>query len=414
MSIETAQLEARLHAQAQAQTQARLEMLLGAGAGAIPREATTQDRLMLLRQRQQIDGLLLASSLRRDAGSYGRAPTGMGGHPFQSPSSPEANALAAAASALPSMHSSGANLGGLLPSSTTNRQAAAFGLLNGGATWGSGSSTPWNNLSNNDLPSANVNIEGTLAGKILRLESGLEPGFSPPRQEYDSKEGKEDDAIEEQKMAYQEEDGGSSTDEGGDDVMNDDEYFRANPRPSRLEDKQADIKRPREAFPLKLYRILYEAERNGQSDIISFLPNGRGFAVHKSKEFIRDIMPKYFAAGRMNTFLKQLNLYLFLRITDGRDKGAYCHPKFVKGKRHLCKRIKRKRASTTTSKSAAAAGISTNDATGEESVTSRDSPTELTKLYKESDTVLSPQGNEDAPPQGTEKGNLKKAPPSGL
>ena len=44
-----------------------------------------------------------------------------------------------------------------------------------------------------------------------------------------------------------------------------------------------------------------------------------------------------------NTFLKQLNLYAFRRITEGRDKGGYFHPQFVQGKRHLCKLIKRKK-----------------------------------------------------------------------
>lgn len=104
-----------------------------------------------------------------------------------------------------------------------------------------------------------------------------------------------------------------------------------------------DFKRSQENFPLKLYRIIYEVVKSGRGDVISFFPHGRAFAVHKPKEFINEIMPKYFATGRMNTFLKQLNLYGFRRITEGRDKGGYFHSKFILGKRHMCKVIKRKK-----------------------------------------------------------------------
>ena len=95
----------------------------------------------------------------------------------------------------------------------------------------------------------------------------------------------------------------SSEDE--EEEMDDDEYFKSQ---AGEPGSEGGYPVAREAFPIKLYRILYEAEQNKQDDIISFFPHGRAFAVHKSKEFTRDIMPKYFPAGRMNTFLKQLNL----------------------------------------------------------------------------------------------------------
>lgn len=138
--------------------------------------------------------------------------------------------------------------------------------------------------------------------------------------------------------------------------LDDDEYYKANPRPSRLEEKaQAGAATiPREPFPLKLYRILYEAQKSGQDDIVSFLPNGKVFKIHKPDKFVSNIMPKYFAAGRLNTFMKQLNLYGFHRITEGNDKGAYYHPRFVRGRRFLCSKIRRKRISN----NAAAAGSS--------------------------------------------------------
>ena len=107
-----------------------------------------------------------------------------------------------------------------------------------------------------------------------------------------------------------------------------------------------------ENFPLKLYRILYEAEKNGQSDIISFLPHGRAFMVHDQQRFATEVMPKYFAAssgtgaagtGKINTFLKQLSLYSFQRIPQGPERGGYYHKYFIRGKRHWCGRVCRKK-----------------------------------------------------------------------
>ena len=98
-----------------------------------------------------------------------------------------------------------------------------------------------------------------------------------------------------------------------------------------------------ENFPIKLYRILEEAEKDRKDDIVSFLSHGRAFAIHKPRQFVSDIMPKYFTTSRMSSFQRQLNLYGFRRITEGRDKGSYFHDYFLKGKPKLCKKIKRKK-----------------------------------------------------------------------
>lgn len=378
LALERAQLTA--HVQAQAEARARLQDILN-------REAETRERLMQLRQQRQrqqhVDNLRL-----------GRPEHG---------TSAEGDAVAAAATVA---HSS------VNAAASPDLQASALAFLSGGAR-AAGVGTPWN--VSNALPSAS--IDEALAGKILRLGSNQAtdlvlqaqarspfatgPFLSRRGEQYDSKEGKHDDDDDrnnhqEQKMQNSG-DFDSSADEGSD-TMSDDAYFLAHPRPSRLADKSADVKRPREPFPLKLYRILYEAEKNGQSDIISFLPHGQAFAVHKSREFIRDIMPKYFAAGRMNTFLKQLNLYFFVRNTDGKDKGAYRHPMFARGKRHLCKKIKRKRTTNLPSRSVEAAttvaGMASAAPSGVESdesvVSSRASPTEFSKLADEAKDEATP------------------------
>mmetsp|Transcript_6498 Transcript_6498/g.13388 ORF Transcript_6498/g.13388 Transcript_6498/m.13388 type:complete len:419 (+) Transcript_6498:236-1492(+) len=99
--------------------------------------------------------------------------------------------------------------------------------------------------------------------------------------------------------------------------------------------------RSKQAFPLKLYRMLERAERNGQDDIISFIDDGKAFAIHKPRAFETDIMPSYFNSHRMSSFQRQLNIYGFERINDGIQKGAYRHKFFVKGKNDLLDKIKR-------------------------------------------------------------------------
>lgn len=99
----------------------------------------------------------------------------------------------------------------------------------------------------------------------------------------------------------------------------------------------------KENFPLKLFRMLVETRRDGLSDIVSFLPHGRAFMIYDQKRFVSEVMPRYFAACRLNTFLKNLGLYSFQRITHGEDRGAYFHKRFVNGKREWCSDILRKK-----------------------------------------------------------------------
>jgi len=62
-----------------------------------------------------------------------------------------------------------------------------------------------------------------------------------------------------------------------------------------------------ESFPSKIFRLIEEAEQEGHDDIISFLPNGRSFVIHKPSKFL-ELMPKYFTTSRMASFQRQLNL----------------------------------------------------------------------------------------------------------
>lgn len=89
-------------------------------------------------------------------------------------------------------------------------------------------------------------------------------------------------------------------------------------------------------FPVKLHNLL---ESNEWSDIISWQPHGRCFVIRKPEEFINTVMPRHFRQTKLTSFQRQLNLYCFLRITSGRDKGCYYHELFLRGKPHLCERM---------------------------------------------------------------------------
>jgi len=117
--------------------------------------------------------------------------------------------------------------------------------------------------------------------------------------------------------------------------------------PSGGEDDAGGDKSPKiannDSFPHKLYRMLEEAEKDGMDDIACFSPHGKAFLIHKPREFLSDLMPKYFSTNRMSSFQRQLNLYGFRRVKGGADKGGYYHSFFLKGQPELCEKIKRKK-----------------------------------------------------------------------
>jgi hypothetical protein len=94
-------------------------------------------------------------------------------------------------------------------------------------------------------------------------------------------------------------------------------------------------------FPLRLHDMLFQ---NKFPDIVSWAPHGRVFLVHKPKEFQSIVLSKYFNQTKFRSFQRQLNLYGFRRVTNHRgvDRGGYYHELFLKGRRKLCTRMKRK------------------------------------------------------------------------
>ncbi|EEC44465.1 predicted protein [Phaeodactylum tricornutum CCAP 1055/1] len=94
-------------------------------------------------------------------------------------------------------------------------------------------------------------------------------------------------------------------------------------------------------FPVKLHYLLSETEDNGSDHIISWQPHGRAFLVHDHGAFVDHVLPNWFKQSKFPSFQRQLNLYGFKRFTAGRDKGAYYHEIFLRGRPHLAHRIPR-------------------------------------------------------------------------
>lgn len=98
-----------------------------------------------------------------------------------------------------------------------------------------------------------------------------------------------------------------------------------------------------ESFPVKLHRLLRTLEHSGgRTDIISFLPNGDAFAIHKPGHFESDMMRNHFPRmTRIASFMRQLNLYDFRRMSDASTNSTYYHPNFKRDFPSLCREMKR-------------------------------------------------------------------------
>jgi hypothetical protein len=96
------------------------------------------------------------------------------------------------------------------------------------------------------------------------------------------------------------------------------------------------------SFPWKLHLMLEHAEKKNYHDVVSWVKDGSAFKVHKSREFVEQVMPIYFDQTKYESFRRQLNLYGFTRMSRGEDRSVTSHPSFVKGARCLCENIRRK------------------------------------------------------------------------
>ena len=101
------------------------------------------------------------------------------------------------------------------------------------------------------------------------------------------------------------------------------------------------------AFLAKLWALV-----NDQScdDLIAWDVSGASFHVYDQSRFAREILPRYFKHNNFASFIRQLNMYGFRKIStiehgalisEG-DDIEFAHPSFIRGHDTLLELIKRR------------------------------------------------------------------------
>ena len=119
----------------------------------------------------------------------------------------------------------------------------------------------------------------------------------------------------------------------------------ANSGSMTLENRTDDaIHTYKKKFPYRLHQLIDQAETDGYSHIISWLPGQNAFKVHLPKDFADHILPMYFATKTYKSFQRNLNLWGFTVVPKGEKRGVLSHPLFLKGKPELCRLMRRSRS----------------------------------------------------------------------
>ncbi|CBJ31744.1 Heat Shock transcription factor [Ectocarpus siliculosus] len=104
-------------------------------------------------------------------------------------------------------------------------------------------------------------------------------------------------------------------------------------------------------FAQKLFTLVEEED----SEIVEWLPDGLAFRVKDIQRFSCEVLEKYFNHSKFTSFQRQLNLYQFKR-RKGAHAGAFHHPSFRRGQRHLLSKVRRQKVSDDEEFGPAAAG----------------------------------------------------------
>lgn len=66
------------------------------------------------------------------------------------------------------------------------------------------------------------------------------------------------------------------------------------------------------------------------TDIVAWLPHGRGFIIQNKKRFESEVLPKYFKEAKYTSFNRRLKRWNFIIQRHGHKKAAYFHPEFIR------------------------------------------------------------------------------------
>ena len=88
--------------------------------------------------------------------------------------------------------------------------------------------------------------------------------------------------------------------------------------------------------PTKLMSLL---ENNPDPNVITWLPHGRAFILKDNTRFMNELSSSLCKSNNFKSFQRMLNIWGFKRLTGKRDKGAYYHQLFLKGRPNLVKKM---------------------------------------------------------------------------
>ena len=102
---------------------------------------------------------------------------------------------------------------------------------------------------------------------------------------------------------------------------------------------------PSSMFPAKLHQLITDAEREGNTDIVSWMPDGKSFKVHNRERFEQELMPRYFGSSKYRSFQKNLNLWGYdTALTHSKShplRGETSNPNFLRDFPEKCLEMKR-------------------------------------------------------------------------
>jgi HSF-type DNA-binding len=75
------------------------------------------------------------------------------------------------------------------------------------------------------------------------------------------------------------------------------------------------------------------------ADVISWMPSGKAFVVHKPKVFASTIMPEHFKSAKYSSFTRKLHRWGFARQYRGEETGAFFHVDFRRDRLDLVEKM---------------------------------------------------------------------------